>query len=225
VRALEIVAATADAAFATAEDGRIVTWNDAAVALLGFKPAQVVGRSCYQVLHGTDRAGNQVCCESCPWVRATRQAEPVSDFEMVYRNAQGHGTPLRVSAIVVPVEETDELFVVHLLEPLRSPAGNGRRRRSLGGAGRGGGGGGSRGDDDPPAPADLPSPPPGAARLTPREREVLDLLAAGTRTRDIAARLAISPPTVRNHIQRILRKLGVHSRRDAVAVARRCRLV
>lgn len=219
MRALEIVGATADAAFATAEDGEIVTWNDAAVRLLGFTLAEVVGRRCFQVLHGTDRAGNQVCCETCPWVRAARQAEPVSEFEVIYRDAGGRGRPLRVSAMVVPAEGTDELFIVHLLEPLRPLAGRGGGRRVPGGVGGAGGGGG------PPAPRDLPSPPPGAARLTPREREVLDLLAAGARTRDIASQLGISPPTVRNHIQRILRKLGVHKRRDAVAVARRCRLV
>ena len=51
--------------------------------------------------------------------------------------------------------------------------------------------------------------------LSPREREVLDLLARGRRNREIAAELVVSEFTVRRHVQNILQKLGLHSRRDA----------
>lgn len=54
--------------------------------------------------------------------------------------------------------------------------------------------------------------------LTPREAVVLSLLASGHGTREIARTLVISPATVRNHVQSILRKLGVHSRLEAVAL-------
>ena len=57
------------------------------------------------------------------------------------------------------------------------------------------------------------------ARLTPREQEILDLLAGGLDQRAIAERLVISPKTVATHIQRILGKLGVRSRAQAVAFA------
>ena len=55
--------------------------------------------------------------------------------------------------------------------------------------------------------------------ITPREREVLHLFGAGFGTAAVAARLEISPVTVRNHAQRIISKLGVHSRLEAVARA------
>jgi DNA-binding NarL/FixJ family response regulator len=55
--------------------------------------------------------------------------------------------------------------------------------------------------------------------LTRREREVLRLLARGLNQRDIAGALFISPKTVATHIQRVLTKLGVHSRAQAVAAA------
>jgi DNA-binding NarL/FixJ family response regulator len=58
-------------------------------------------------------------------------------------------------------------------------------------------------------------------RLTAREREVLSLLAGGLEQEAIARELFISPKTVASHIQRILSKLGVHSRAQAVAVAHR----
>jgi DNA-binding NarL/FixJ family response regulator len=67
--------------------------------------------------------------------------------------------------------------------------------------------------------------PAGLAELTAREREVLALLAEGRDQADIAVELFISPTTVSTHIQRILGKLGVHSRAQAVAVAHLERLV
>jgi two-component system nitrate/nitrite response regulator NarL len=60
---------------------------------------------------------------------------------------------------------------------------------------------------------------PAAENLTNREREVLTLLARGLTQAQIAAELVISPKTVAGHIQRILTKLGVHSRAQAVALA------
>ena len=63
------------------------------------------------------------------------------------------------------------------------------------------------------------------AQLTPRESEVLELLAAGLVQAEIAERLVISPKTVGTHIERILSKLGVRSRAQAVAVAYRDQLL
>jgi DNA-binding NarL/FixJ family response regulator len=64
-----------------------------------------------------------------------------------------------------------------------------------------------------------------AAALTGREREVLVMLAEGLRSKAIARELVISPKTVSSHIQRILTKLDVHSRAEAVALAYREGLV
>lgn len=57
--------------------------------------------------------------------------------------------------------------------------------------------------------------------LTPREREVLRLLAEGFTQAAIAVELFISTSTVGTHIQRILTKLGVHTRAEAIAIAYR----
>jgi DNA-binding NarL/FixJ family response regulator len=62
-------------------------------------------------------------------------------------------------------------------------------------------------------------------RLTQRELEVLQLLAEGLEQGEIAERLVISSKTVGNHIERILGKLGVHSRAQAVGVAYREQLI
>ncbi|WIY00184.1 response regulator transcription factor [Amycolatopsis mongoliensis] len=59
------------------------------------------------------------------------------------------------------------------------------------------------------------------AALTARERETLDLLAEGATTEEIGERLGVSRNTTRNHVQRVLGKLGARSKLEAVAVARR----
>ena len=61
--------------------------------------------------------------------------------------------------------------------------------------------------------------------LTPRQGEVLRLLARGYSTHQIARELHLSPETVRNHVRHLLRALGVHTRLEAVAVARQTHVV
>jgi DNA-binding NarL/FixJ family response regulator len=55
--------------------------------------------------------------------------------------------------------------------------------------------------------------------LTPREVEVLEVLSMGLSNSGIARELGISVNTVRNHVQNVLTKLGVHSKLEALAVA------
>jgi PAS domain S-box-containing protein len=64
-------------------------------------------------------------------------------------------------------------------------------------------------------------PPQPHPHLTPRQNQVLHLLAHGHSTSQIAAELHLSVDTVRNHIRRMLRALGAHSRIEALAVAHR----
>ncbi len=70
-----------------------------------------------------------------------------------------------------------------------------------------------------------PESPDGAEPLTPREREVLALLAEGLANKAIAARLGISEHTAKFHVNAILAKLGVESRAEAIVRAARLGLV
>lgn len=67
--------------------------------------------------------------------------------------------------------------------------------------------------------------PPLATALTPRELELLRHLARGTSTRGIAEQMSVSPDTVRTHVQAVRRKLGAHSKLEAVAVGLRRGLI
>ena len=67
--------------------------------------------------------------------------------------------------------------------------------------------------------ASPPSQPPTLAELTPREREVLDLLARGLSNHEICDQLVISEATAKTHVSRILQKLNLRDRIQAVIYA------
>jgi len=67
--------------------------------------------------------------------------------------------------------------------------------------------------------------PPPAAGLTPRELEVLRLIAAGMSNARIASELFISPKTASVHASNIMSKLGASTRGEAAAAAHRLRLL
>jgi PAS domain S-box-containing protein len=62
-------------------------------------------------------------------------------------------------------------------------------------------------------------------QLTPRQYEVLELLAQGVSVRRLAARLGIRESTARNHVRAVRAALGAHSQLEAVAAARRRGLI
>ena len=74
------------------------------------------------------------------------------------------------------------------------------------------------GDGPPPVPAPRPA---AVTPLSPRELEVLRLLAAGESNRQIARRLGLSPHTVERHVANLYRKIGARGRADATAYALR----
>jgi DNA-binding NarL/FixJ family response regulator len=77
-----------------------------------------------------------------------------------------------------------------------------------------------------PAPAALSSPVPELPEpLTPREREVLQMISAGLGNKEIAGRLSISEHTVKFHVASILGKLGASTRTEAVSIGIRHGLV
>jgi DNA-binding NarL/FixJ family response regulator len=76
------------------------------------------------------------------------------------------------------------------------------------------------------AQPDTAAPAPAAlAALTPREREVVALVATGMSNDDIAVELFVSPLTAKTHVNRAMTKLGVRDRAQLVVLAYRCGLV
>jgi len=61
--------------------------------------------------------------------------------------------------------------------------------------------------------------PEALSELTPRETEILGLVAEGLSNREIAERVVLSDETVKTHVSHVLRKLGLRDRAQAVVVA------
>ncbi|MFC4031065.1 response regulator transcription factor [Streptomyces polygonati] len=75
------------------------------------------------------------------------------------------------------------------------------------------------------APDAAPALPGPAAQLTPRELDVLSSIASGATNSAAAARLRLRPETVKSYLRSAMRKLGAHTRLEAVVAARRAGLL
>lgn len=198
---LDTLGRTTDGMVAVDGDLCIVGWNDAATKLLGFSADEVMGRPCYEVLGWRDRYGNSICDENCHARNPGESDEIIETRQVVGEGADGNAIWLSATTVVPPPEVRRRARLVHLVREVDLPP---ELERLV--ADRIGGHGASRGDQ-----ALLEA-------LTPRQIEVLRLLSEGLDGPSIADRLYLSTATVRNHVQHILRKLGVHSRVEAVAL-------
>lgn len=193
---------TADGVWVSGPDGRIVFWNRAAEAILGYRAAEVVGTPCRVLLAGCDGNGNRICGWPCPVKTLLHQGDLVQHFDMATRNRAGERVWLDVSCITVPGGEGVPT-VVHLFRDVTVA----HRIEEL-----------VRGQLVTEATSGAGEADGVLVGLTPREREIAERLRAGATTAAIAAALFISRATVRNHVQNIFAKLGVHTRLEAVAL-------
>lgn len=201
----------ADGAFVIDANMRIIFWNKAAEEILGFTRKEAEGQYCYQILHGIDENRELVCKDQCEVVKLMPTSKGVPNYDVEVKTKHGDSRWLNISVFsymvdnsnkeevivhlfhVVKQKKLDEKFIKHLVEAARKFREYPEKSKDTNG---------SRLDE-----------------LTKRESEVLTLLVNGYGTSEISENLFISPYTVRNHIQRILEKLRVHSRIEIVAYA------
>lgn len=196
---IDSVIASSACPILVADDGwRIVALNSAAEEQLGLAAAEARGKTCHEVICGMDEHGNLSCHGSCGLSKMATGDEP-GPLKVVLRPHTAKEVSARVFILVVPGAQLGERRILHMLLPLHDP----RAFRPVNG----------RGWARPLATSQ--------SRLRESELKVLRLLAAGTSCQEIADSCYISLFTVRNHVQSILRKLGVHSQIEAVAAAHR----
>lgn len=189
---------------AVGADMTIVGWNVAASDLFGLDADEALGEPCHTVLCWRDRCGDAIC-EDCVSDPPGDSDELMPTREVIGRSANGKTLWLSATTIVPPEEIRSQVRLVHLVREVALPPELERlvvERLQ----------GWSLATEDG---SDV------LARLTPRENEVLHLLTEGLDGSAIANTLFLSQATVRNHIQHILKKLEVHSRTEAVALALR----
>ncbi len=202
-----------DPVFVTDRWDRIVFWNKSAETLLGYTAEDVDGATCSSLLEGCDTFGNRYCSSACPIIQMAKRGEPAKHFVLQLKAKDEYVVPVNVTILELVVSPPNEFYLAHVLER-REESGMVPQVKSEPSGGRA-----------PQLSLVHHSQDARARKLTPREVEVLGMLAAGRATPDIARRLHISRVTVRNHIQNILEKLEVHSKAEAVAFAFQKRLV
>jgi DNA-binding CsgD family transcriptional regulator len=186
--------------------GRISYLNPRAEALFGHSFSEWYARPCHLVVAGRTRTG-PFCCPRC---RVRSQANARAEIEPVHMEIGAKdGARTEVCVVVIAVESPAGKQLVHLVvDDERERRVRGFLERVV-----------SRAEMDSLSTArPVRKKTPASSQLSRREREVLSMLVEDANLYEIAIRLSISHATVRNHVQHILAKLGVHSILEAVAV-------
>ncbi len=188
-----LVFSTREPAYAVDRNGRVVAWNPAASETFGYPEADALGGTCWELLQGRDAFDNEYCGASCPIRRMALEHRSVNRCRMSFRTASGERRSFVLTTLVL--FDDGEATLIHLCRKTARASAS----RSL---------------------ESVPGKTPHGV-LTVREREVVQQLANGHSTREIATLLGISVSTVRSHVEHILHKLNAHSRLEAVAISRR----
>lgn len=181
----------------TTSGGLITYMNGLAESLIGQSLADCAGHACYLVVAARTPEGAPLCSPQCRVRRTAAVHESMAPIPMKLTLAGGEFHD--VTLVVIPT--SDEQLVHCIVDTAHQVK--------------------LRGFIDRVA---LRTPHDGTPFiihhdvLTAREREVLSLLAQDMTQQEIAERTGISYVTVRNHVQHILNKLGVHSILEAIAV-------
>jgi len=214
---IELVNGTADAAFVLDRNGVVAAWNKPAEKLFGIGSETAVGNQCSDVLHGVDECG-QVCTVDCAVKLHAIRHEPMSTydiqadtgkgkvwFSMTVMMAERGGTADGYTLHIARSADLKKRFE-HLLRDFVV------KETSLADTALG-------------PMISVKNSVTHLTDLSSREIEVLKLLALGESTKKIADKLFISPTTVNNHVQSILKKLSAHTRLEAVRRAEKAGII
>jgi PAS domain S-box-containing protein len=200
-----------DGAYVIDENQRIVYWSPAAERLLGYSAEETMGQPCYEILRGRDEQERLWCRGNCHVTATSQAGEPVDTFNIFTRTKGGSIRWLNVSILPLSLAVDEPPHVVHLFRDVTELHQREQFTQQVLGL--------VQNLQQPATPPMARAKADAEDGLTPREREVLALLADGLSTDAIAETLSISRSTTRNHIQNILQKLQIHSRAEAVAYA------
>jgi len=197
----------------------ITYWSPNAERILGRKAEEVLGKPCHEVVAGRAPQNYRFCRRNCPVMAKARRGRPTPDYDVLCTMPGGDVKWLNMS-IVIPKARKNALRVVHLLRDVTGHRQTEEFARKASAALRdllveGNGHATERARDGaPPLP-----------QLSRRETQVLRLLASGMTTEKVASTLSIQIVTARNYINRVLAKLGVQSRLQAVVFASEHKLI
>ena len=204
----------AEAAFTVDASQRIVAWNGGAQRLLGYSNGEVLGHLCHEVL--ACGAAQVALCRSHCSLLGKPLRRPVPAVEVAVKTRDGKTRQIAMSTIMAHTALGSSRVVHVLRDPhavmpsLRSPSAAHERMEP-----------GPQSPHPEPVADDFGVQP----HLTPRELEALRLLSRGLSTIEIAAALGVSRITARNHVTKVMDKLQVRTRLQAVVAASRRGLI
>jgi DNA-binding CsgD family transcriptional regulator len=184
----------------TLENGSICYLNDRAEELLGRTYENCLGKPCHSVISARTVSGRKFCGPKCAVKQAALRSHEIEPLPIRIPRRRGESRHVRIVVITAHAPDGSGPRLVHCVvddekeERFRAyltkimSRSSRRTARSL---------------DD--------------FHLTRRERQILRLLAKDVTLHAISEELALSYATVRNHVQHVLHKLGVHSILEAVA--------
>jgi len=213
----QLVESTGDPAFVVDGMHNIVFWNEAAESCFGINSEEAVGKSCANVVQGYDECG-KFCSSDCCVFDAAEKRRNIRNFDL-----QVHARDLKqwfnVSVLIVNDDESTYPSTLHIFRQIdtrkrlevlvrdfvaRETGLSGEQARKISAVSRN---------------------PTRETSLTDREAEILRHLAGGKTSKEISEKLSISRSTVNNHVQHILKKLGAHTRLEAIRRAENSGLI
>src|ERR1039458_5856121 len=105
---------TTDAAFSVNQQGEILSWNGASERLFGYSSSEVLGKSCFQILHGRGVLGTQVCHEGCSIVECTGGGTGSATFGPQAPLRSGKRLWVNMSTVVWQNPRNQHRLVIHL---------------------------------------------------------------------------------------------------------------
>ncbi len=198
---LDVFENSREAVLAVDENGVVIMINRAAASLFGVDRRRVRGMRCWQTARLLTEDGAPLCRPLCQIQKELcGNDRPVARDLVIFHSSRGERIVLDCLTIPMIAKASKRSACLHLMAPTISMVSGLPDVSATKGA-----------FADRPMTKDIV-----ARMLTAREVEILELLSRGRRTRDAATLLSVSVATVRNHIEHIHSKLGVHRRIDAV---------
>jgi len=204
---------TADAVFVVDPEYRLAHWDAGAESLTGFLAEEMVGKTCYEVLGGEGEDGTPFGVHAHSAVRLAWAGRPGPGYDARVLTRSGGERWIAVSSLAVETEEGP--YVICLMRDAQEAHETLEMARHLIRLSR----------HERPPEGGAGSKLLDAPVLTPRQGEVLGLLASGKTAGEIGRELYLSQATVRNHIRALLQALGAHSQLEALARAREAGLL
>ncbi|HET7480884.1 MAG TPA: LuxR C-terminal-related transcriptional regulator [Rubrobacteraceae bacterium] len=204
-----IGARTADAVFVVDPEYRIVHWDAQMESLTGLMAEEVAGGTCHAALSAECEGSGSFCGSRCSVMRLVRAGEAPPSYDMRVSTRWGNKRWVNVS--VLSVESDAGPYLIHLMRDSQKMHETLEMARGLIRLS-------STRDVPVPDPRDVPA-------LSPRQSEVLGLLAEGKSVKEMCSVLYLSQATVRNHVRSVLQALGAHSQLEALAKARKLGLL